>query len=389
MGLAKSELIEAQERGWSGVDRFVCADCVEDASLKGLIEGSAQVYQCDYCGRSSIEPIAAPVDVLLGTIFEVVAAYFHEPADAGVPWDRGYLVDALDFGDVLDRLGFDGHPELMGDVVGAEANGGYWVPAADGHWATAHDHEVMRDSWASFSHAVKHETRFHFYQTGSSEGQEIAARDMLSALGERLKPLVKRLDAGQSVYRVRKRRRDETWEPTAKSLGAPSAESARAGRMNPAGIAYLYTSVQVETALRETDSWKRTSLSVFVAEFKLTEDLVVLDLTESLDLPSIFDLARKQEREDILFLQEFVSNVSQVVERDGSEHIDYVPSQVVCEYMAQVFETESGLRIRGILFPSAVHPGGKNLVVFPSDRGVDQAFDGVEYVGYRKKGSRR
>lgn len=54
--------------------------------------------------------------------------------------------------------------------------------------------------------------------------------------------------------------------------------------------------------------------------------------------------------------------------KDGHEHIDYVPSQVICEYLAQVFEPALGTRLGGLIYPSAVHPGGKSLVVFPEDR---------------------
>src|SRR3546814_9716223 len=42
--------------------------------------------------------------------------------------------------DLFYGLGFDGHPDLIADIVDADMGNG-WVAAADGHWASAHDHE--------------------------------------------------------------------------------------------------------------------------------------------------------------------------------------------------------------------------------------------------------
>src|SRR3546814_14165685 len=65
--------------------------------------------------------------------------------------------------------------------------------------------------------------------------------------------------------------------------------------------------------------------------------------------------------------------------KNGQEHVEYVPSQVVCEYLAQVFKPRGKAALGGLVFPSSVCEGGRNLVVFPSERGLDQSFHGVEY----------
>ncbi|HUX65543.1 MAG TPA: RES family NAD+ phosphorylase, partial [archaeon] len=64
---------------------------------------------------------------------------------------------------------------------------------------------------------------------------------------------------------------------------------------------------------------------------------------------------------------------------DDREHLDYVPSQVVCEYLAQVFKTNTGERLGGLIFPSSVHVEGRNLVVFPSEEHFTQGFHGVTF----------
>jgi len=75
-----------------------------------------------------------------------------------------------------------------------------------------------------------------------------------------------------------------------------------------------------------------------------------------------------------------VAEITQPVRKDGREHIGYVPSQVLCEWFAQVFHpTEQGGRLDGLIYPSAVAPGGRNLVLFPTARGYERGFDSVAY----------
>ena len=61
-----------------------------------------------------------------------------------------------------------------------------------------------------------------------------------------------------------------------------------------------------------------------------------------------------------MIVRAFVEAISTPVIKDGREHIDYVPSQVICEYLAQVFEPAEGSKPGGLIYPSSVHDGGKN-----------------------------
>jgi len=148
--------------------------------------------------------------------------------------------------------------------------------------------------------------------------------------------------------------------------------------MNPAGIPYLYTAFDETTAQREVSFEGGTDITVFTAKFVVKRDLWVMDLTEVASLPSVFDVANKEAREQGLIVRGFVKAISAPATKDGREHIEYVPSQVICEYLAQVFETEDGRKLAGLIYPSAVHNGGRNLVVFPENRHTE-AFYGVTF----------
>lgn len=148
--------------------------------------------------------------------------------------------------------------------------------------------------------------------------------------------------------------------------------------MNPAGIGYFYLAQELETAFAEVLAGPPCEAAH--AEFAVIQELNVLNLCEIPQLPSIFDADRRDVREGILFIEQFVASISAPVKKDGSEHVEYVPSQVVSEYFAKIFRDAQGNGIHGIVFPSAVKPGGRNVVLFPRPD-PRQGFDDLVRFG--------
>lgn len=383
MGRAKQEWMEAQERGWTAPDnKFVCEQCVADSHLGSVIRAHASEKSCSYCGDEAERPIAAPLDVLVGSVAETVHHYFGDPADVGVPWDEGeYCADLMETGDVLQALGVEWRDELFEDVA-ESFDTLEWVRAAYGHWASSYDHEVLSDSWNAFANLILYDTRFHFHVApleGAEGPQELEPGQILPAIAKVIESvgLLKVLRAGSTFHRSRPRPDGATWPVNEQELSAPPSEHARAGRMNPPGISYLYLAFDAATAIAETTT---TPSTVAIAEFKATRDLNVVDLTVLPELPSIFDNSKRGRREELLFLQSFTAEISKPVPKDGTEHLNYVPSQVVCEYLAQIMRVSDGTTIDGLVYRSAVHEGGKNLVLFPTDRGWNRSFSTAAFV---------
>jgi RES domain-containing protein len=371
MGLAKAEWIEGEDRGWHGRDTHVCPDCVEDEFLKGVISGNAVENECDYCGKQSEEAIAAPFDVLMEKVANTLHYYYAEPGAAGVPWDGGPVIEPTDTADALFSLPFEAEDQLFEEVVGAFTNLG-WVRAANGHWSSTHLSKALDYSWTYFTHTVKHRYRYFFYSMAHRDPFDMDIRSPAQLLGEiggmcQGLGLVRELDLGQTFYRVRERLGEADWEVSEETAGAPPDVMAGAGRMNPAGISYLYMSFEVSTALAEVLG--RPPCKAVVTTFKSLKKLIVLDLSILPSEPSIFDDNKRAEREAVLFLQNFVEEITKPLQKDGREHISYVPSQVVSEYFAKVFKIGGGdgegVLLDGIVYPSAVADGGKNIVLFP------------------------
>jgi RES domain-containing protein len=305
-----------------------------------------------------------------------------------MPYDGGFLSEPKDTGDVLMSLPLLSNDDLFNDLVDAFTIDA-WVDAGQGHWATPHPNEVYQYSWYRFAEWIKHETRFFFsraaYSALDDDPHGIEPRRMLPLIAQLVSDLrlVTTQAFEQKLYRVRVREPSETWPADEAELGAPPSGKARAGRMNPAGISYLYLALDEVTAVAEVV--RSPPAQAVVAEFATTRELRILDLTHLPPEPSIFDSSQREQREGLLFLQKFVEEICKPITRDGREHIEYVPSQVVSEFFALQFQDAERRGVDGIVYPSAAKQGGKNLVLFPTARGLDRRFDMVRFHASREQ----
>jgi RES domain-containing protein len=383
MGLVKSLQIEEEERGWHSVEKFVCKNCVQDPYLQDAIASAACSTDCEYCGQTSNAEIAAPFDTVMELVANAVHYYFSDPNQSGLPYDEDWIIAPKGTDDVLMSIDLECHEDLFADVRDAFYTDA-WVPAADGHWASSHLHQVYSYSWHSFSHWVKHETRFFFrdvpYNDGFDEPQQIPPSAILPVVAGLVRDagLVKTRAAGETLYRVRERKQGETWPIEEVNLGAPPSDRASGGRMNPAGISYCYLALQQAAAISEVI--RQTPSTAVIASFTTTRDLRVLDLTDLPDLPSIFDSTKRAEGEVLRFLRNFIGVICERVVQDDRVHIEYVPSQVVSEYFALMYHDGNRQGIDGIVYPSSVTAGGKNVVLFPTERGPDRKFAMLQFA---------
>lgn len=368
MGQAERVWMEAEERGWSSPEGHVCESCVDDDYLKHVISQNLVASECDFCGASSDEDIAAPVEVLMPSLAGAVHHFFNDPTSAGVPWDDGPVFEGEGTIDMLMSLPLECNDELF-EVVSAAFTNTDWVPAAGGHFASTHDHKVLNDSWGTFVHAVKHETRFHFHRSTlerDADWDVMSPGETLSALGRvsTIAGLVRTVEAGKKLYRARTKAQGESWVPDEQSMGAPPKNLARAGRMNPAGISYLYCALEPQTAAAEIVS--NPPLELVMASYEAVRDLRILDLFNMPDVPSIIDDGRRHTYEPLLFLHRFVEEVCRPVSKNGGEHIDYVPSQVVCEWFSHVFSPDGDeSQLDGLMYPECRATGGMQSGSFP------------------------
>ncbi|MFA3747123.1 HEPN-associated N-terminal domain-containing protein [Xanthomonas perforans] len=380
MGIAKREWMEAEERGWVEVEKTACLQCINDSDIWRQCCSAAAYGNCSYCEKDD-HPIVQ-VRCLQETLYRIIHTYYAEPANAGTPYSDGeWIVRTFDTDEVLAQLGFYPTDDLRDDIVGTDRIS-YWVEATNGHWADIQEHEMLLHSWSNFTRTIKHQTRFNFQRVAEDiDPQEIHVTEMLDVIGQELRPLIRVLNSGTILYRARHLTQTDAEVMNGSMMGPPPKTLATAGRMNPAGIPYFYAAFDIRTALAEIGPPPANYLAS-TCTFEVKHSLNIVDFNALPAPPSMLAIDQKSERTKALFLNEFVKSITKPIEKDGREHIDYVPSQVVCEFLAQAFLSDDGSTLDGIIYPSAANPGGTNLLVFPSGHWFDSnRFKALEFLG--------
>lgn len=128
---------------------------------------------------------------------------------------------------------------------------------------------------------------------------------------------------------------------TAAELGTAPREFANyPNRMSPAGIPMFYGAFDEPTAVIETYDPSRTGdREIALARFATLRPLRVLDLTALPEMPSQFDPSNRGKRLPLKFLRSFGREIARPVARDDGAHTEYVPTQIVTEFVRHRLRT--------------------------------------------------
>jgi hypothetical protein len=379
MGFAKRQLEEDWERGWSSAgDKYVCDLHVEDDALARLIADRAERTTCSYCDRVEDEAFAAPIDDLIERIAEGLQEEWGNADDEGVGWDHGYVGITYDSWDlVYDECSLN-HDKLIADVVAALPDHSW----AQRDYYRLRPHLRMRFGWEYFGNIVKHRRRFFFAdyaEKGDVDDPDyIAPGAMLELIGDAIRSadLVRELPAGTMIWRVRSHGVDEA-PSTACELGATPAHLIKgSGRMSPAGVPLFYGALDEETAVIEARHANPTADAYTLGTFRLLRAAQIVDLAEPPSVPSVFETGeRRHMRQPHIFLTAFAADVSKPFERDDRVHIEYVPTQIVTEWLRTRFDPGGGKRVDAVVYGSARRPGGLNVAMFVDNNGAREVDD--------------
>lgn len=192
-------------------------------------------------------------------------------------------------------------------------------------------------AWHQFCEKVKRETRFVFLsipEEHSDHPDEFTTREILDKLMEivQSRKILIDVPVGRIFYRGRMVDEPATSAFDASKLGSPPPDKASANRMSPAGISMFYGCDDVATVVAEISSHTQRQFAV-IGVFETVRPLRLVNLAASPVIPSVFDLNGRKLYYELLFLWSFARDLSKPVILDGREHIEYVPTQVVTEYM--------------------------------------------------------
>jgi hypothetical protein len=66
-----------------------------------------------------------------------------------------------------------------------------------------------------------------------------------------------------------------------------------------------------------------------------------------------------------------VEEIRNPVKHDGREHIDYVPTQILTEYLQRSYRALDNRPLGGIIYKSAQRRRGRSIVIFASHSDLD------------------
>ena len=353
---------------------YVCSSCFEEEGMCQFIECNAESKECDFCGNEDEQPIAADVDEVGNHLRRCVEKEYANAADhldfesaeggyQGLHWDSYDLIhDELeiglpndDSGELIRRL-----VHSLDDIVWCDSR-----PFSLGTW------DLAKLSWDEFCRVVKHERRFFFDHHGSDGGELLTPARVLDSIVKYAdrQELFKELNPEVPLFRGRKHCPGSPWtEP--KDLGPPPHDKAKQSRMSPAGVSMLYVSDEPDTAIAEIRAHPE---AVSVGRFQLARPALVLDLSSLPPIPSLFvcsqDEMGNDAREILMFLHIVRDTISDPICQDDRTHIEYVPTQIVTEYIRCIPEI-NGKTVEGIKYPSSVASGHWSAVLFANQRNV-------------------
>lgn len=379
MGRAKQWLFEQSSQGFYSRNTRVCARCVDDYALIKFIKKSGSIsHHCSYCEESQRDKKTVAFDDFIRRFLIGVNTEWSDPNDEGVGWEHGWVGEVSDTYDLLTgELEIDFTTDELRQDIQSSLSDRQWCRRNFYELAT---HQAFTEGWKEFVKVVKHESRYVFFRREDSSAdkrgrEEIAPADFLDALSSIISDcrLHGCIPSGTAMIRLRTNGADEILD-TAKQLGPPPPSVANfPNRMSAAGISAFYAAFDADTAIAETVSQADRPTNATLGHFKLLKDLYIVDFTKLPQIPSIFEINMNSRRHGIRFLRSFLSDFTAPVEKDGREHIDYVPTQIVAEYLRFIHRDEEQRSIDGILYRSSRQVGSNACVLFFGPEGVCDA----------------
>lgn len=348
----------------------VCSSCFGDENIREWVRQYGGPRGCDACG--GYDSPTAPLDELCAHLSICLSNYWglaveqlpYESAEGGYQGQTWYTAEVL-YEEGLD-LPRD-HDGSLFDAICAQLPDELWC---DYDWLRLDPDVALGFSWDSFCETVKHRRRFFFHEKGGDDTDLPPAGGLLSAIASMCEDLglIKGMDAGANIWRARPDLKAVATTGPADFGPPPREKAVQSNRMNPPGIPMFYGAFRATTAVREV----RANAAV-VGHFRLARAVRVLDLANLPKVPGTFSDASRRERLGLRFLHSFADAIMQPVARDDRVHVDYIPSQVVTEYLRE--HTFSGGPVDGVLYPSTVDVRGRNIVLF---------IDGVQQYDNKK-----
>lgn len=353
---------------------FFCANCFGEPELKKRINGLASKESRSNCGVHLVQKAVG-----LEALLELFDEAFRNN------YDKGYLgttenftltsaitklmaPESSDFAENFAKALIDSERKKISANETAFYDLGIIYSRSDtiSFWFSY--------LWMKFTESILHEQRF-FNSNAQSLLDEIFRSVEKQKSAARQSPIYL-IQPDDKYGKIKRARLDEDGlkrkirENPSRELSAPPQELSTSGRLNASGIPVFYGSYDDETCAAEIRA--PVGSIIYCGEFHITAPICVLDTTlfnDSQKDLSIFAPYQNMRKDQWLFMRRFMEEISRPV-IPKQEHLEYVPTQVVAEFLRSHFEVRvKGLpkKLDGIIYSSSQKPGQKNIALFLGD----------------------
>lgn len=364
---------------------YICTGCFDDVDIRGFIDIHAVDTECSFCGVATSSDTVAPFQ----PVVEYIRTCLFREYDDATDWTfldsdtREHMNVWYDAWDILERVDLrlprDQDNSLF-EALAKDLSDDWW--SEPNPFGISHQDQT-RINWEWFCEVVKHQRRYFFHDFDDHGGFGIGyPSEVLNQILDYADStgLITLVPEGLALFRARFEGQAPLFH-TQDELGPPPKELAiKPNRMSPPGIPMFYAGDSVQTALKETADCPG---SYAVGEFRTTRPCYILDFSNIPPIPGVFhrpsDNPNISPRDALIFLHHVVHEMSLPVQQnkrkcdvapnsalhgdDGYSHIDYVPTQVVTEFVRST-KTPDGRFVEGIKYPSSRHRGHSSFVIF-------------------------
>ncbi len=213
------------------------------------------------------------------------------------------------------------------------------------------NYSILRtEKWDDFARSIKHKNRFHTKLINTDLLEKYCESESLRL---EIKP-----DAGR-FYRGRISKDRKGYKPS--EMGAPPIDKAGAGRANSDGISRLYLTDNKETTLHEIRAAEYDFVTI--GTFKLQKSIRVVDLRMINNISPITSDDCTALAINLEHFQKINEEMCKTMRR-GDSALDYLPTQYICDFIQSITDENGHSTYQGIMYKSAMHKGGSNLVIF-------------------------
>lgn len=342
----------------------VCSLCVAEPFLRARIEQEGISTVCDFCHATDRQSIC--IEKLAEWVHEVLSEHFiiTSPEPEGIDyllakegrWEQPGAPVAIVIADIaqLDEGLADAVRDYLSDQHDDHGSDGMVELQPyddDTHYeALPVETAAFEDTWQSFRQEIQ--TRARFFNQSAKESLDSLFKD-IGDFSTRHGSVIRTLTPEDCIVRGRlatsMAEMVEIIKEAPRSLGAPSYDNARAGRMNAEGIPVFYGALSIATCVAELRA--PVGSLVISGVFRPVRELRVLDLTRLGDAyrsSSFFDPDEQRTASRLAFLRQLEGELNIPV-MPGAEARDYLPTQAVSEYIASA----DGLNLDGLMFTSS------------------------------------